>query len=75
MKRRKDKGNLHASYNILRTGKHYRLFNYGEEYKFEVLEILNDDDCIVRSLDTLETYQLSEITKFGKGDDFDFEEI
>ena len=75
MKRRKEKGKLHAAYNIIRTGKQYRLFNYGEEYKFEVMEILNDNDCIVRSLDTLESYQLSDLTRFGRGDDFDFEEI
>ncbi|MEN8248482.1 MAG: hypothetical protein ABFS32_06085 [Bacteroidota bacterium] len=75
MKQKKYQDKLHASFNIIRTGKNYRLVNYGEEYKFEVLEIMNDEDCVIRSLDTLETYQLSDLTKFGKGDDFDFEEI
>lgn len=75
MKRRNNISKLHASYNIIRVGKRYRLFNYGEELRFEVIEILNGEDCIVRSLDTLEQSNLSDFTRFGKGDDFDFEEI
>ena len=75
MSKKKGKSKLHASYNIIRVGKKFRLLNFGEKYEFEVLEILDNDDCIVRSLDTLETYQLSDLTKFGKWDDFDFEEI
>jgi len=39
------------------------------------MEIINNDDCIVRSLDTLEEFQLADLIKFGKGADFYFEEI
>ena len=59
----------------MRVGKQYRLTNYGETSIFEVLDIINDDDCIVRSLDTLERFQLADLTKFGRGADFYFEEI
>jgi hypothetical protein len=40
-----------------------------------VLEIINEAECIVRSIDTLEKYHLSDLIRFGKGEDFDFEEI
>ena len=72
---KKDHSELHASFNIIRVGQNYRLVNYGETNTFEVLEIINDAECIVRSVDTLEKYHLSDLIKFGKGDDFDFEEI
>jgi hypothetical protein len=51
------------------------LINYGETHDFEALEIINDNDCIIRSIDTLEKYHLSDLIKFGKGKDFEFEEI
>lgn len=72
---KQDHSELHASFNIIRVGQYYRLINYGETYEFEALEIINNDDCIVRSVDTLEKYRLSDLIKFGKGADFNFEEI
>ena len=73
--KKKDHNDLQASFNIIRVGQYYRLINYGETYTFEALEIISNDDCIVRSIDTLEKFQLSDLVKFGKGADFDFEEI
>ena len=75
MKKESGKSKLYASFNIIRTGKRYRLVNYGEVHEFEIIEILSDEDCIIRSLDTLELYHLAELIRYGKGEDFDFEEI
>jgi hypothetical protein len=75
MKENQDKSEIYASFNIIRVGKRYKLINFGETNTFEVLEINTDDDCVVRSLDTLETYNLLELVRYGKGEDFDFEEI
>lgn len=75
MKENQDKSEIYASFNIIRVGKRYRLINFGESNTFEVLEINTDDDCVVRSLDTLETYNLLDLVRYGKGEDFDFEEI
>ena len=75
MGKKKDRSKLYASFNIIRTAKKYRLVNFGETYEFEIIEIINDEDCLVRSLDTLETYHLADLVRYGKGDDFDFEEI
>ncbi len=75
MGRRTNKSEIHASFNIIRVGQRYRLTNYGDIYTFEVLEIINSEKYSVRSLDTLETYNLEDIVRFGKGEDFYFEEI
>ncbi len=66
---------LYPSFNTLRVGLRYRLINFGEVFEFEVLEILGDDEALVRSLDTLETFRISELIKFGRGPDFDFVEV
>ena len=75
MAKSKNKSELYASFNIIRTGKRYRLINFGETYEFEIIEIFSDEDCLVRSLDTLESYHLADLIRYGKGEDFDFEEI
>jgi len=75
LKKNQNISSLKASFNILRVGMRYKLVNYGEVFTFEVIEILGNENCLVRSIDTLETYQLQDLVKFGKGDDFDFEEL
>ena len=75
MKKTENNSQLNASFNILRVGMRYKLVNYGEVFNFEVIDILGDENCIVRSLDTLESYQLQDLVKFGKGDDFECEEL
>jgi len=75
MVKKRDQSTIQASFNIIRVGHNYRLINYGDEYIFEVLEIINNEECVVRSLDTLETYHLSDLVLYGKSADFTFEEI
>ncbi len=69
------KSDLQASFNTIRVGYRYKLVNYGETVIFEVLEILSNDDCKIRSVDTLEVYRLSDLVRYGKGQDFEFAEI
>lgn len=59
------------SFNNLRVGKKFRLINYGEVSEFEVLEIFNDGDCKLKDTNTLENYQLFDLIRFGRGEDFD----
>ena len=75
MKMNNGKSQLHASFNTIRVGQRYRLTNFGDIYTFEVLEMLSNENYIIRSLDTLETFQLNDIVKFGRGQDFNFEEV
>ncbi len=63
------------SLNVLRTGKKYRLVNFGEKHEFEIENILANGDFKVKDLLTLERYHLNELTAYGKGKDYLLEEI
>ena len=66
---------MHASFDTIRTGKQYLLTNYGEEWKFEVMEIFDNNDYKIKMIDTLEVQFLSELIAYGKGNDFTFDEL
>jgi hypothetical protein len=63
------------SLDVLRTGKKYRLINYGERHEFIVEHILTNGDFKVKDLLTLERYKLKELITYGKGKDFLLEEL
>lgn len=63
------------SFNVLRTGKKYRLTNFGEKHEFEIESLLGNDDFKVKNLLTLERYYLKELIAFGKGKDFLLEDL
>jgi len=63
------------SFDVLRTGKKYRLTNYGETHDFLIEQILSDGDFRVKDLLTLERYRLKDLIKYGKGRDFSLEDI
>jgi hypothetical protein len=63
------------SLNVLRTGKKYRLTNFGEKNEFVIENILPDGDFKVKNLLTLERFYLKELTAYGKGKDYYLEEI
>ena len=58
------------SFDVLRTGKKYRLINFGEEHEFVIENILANGDFKVKDLLTLERYHLKELIRYGKGKDF-----
>ncbi|WP_242918848.1 hypothetical protein [Pontibacter liquoris] len=59
----------------LRRGKKYRLRNYGEEFDFQVMDMPEENVYRVKDLNTLEYYLLHDLVKYGKGKDFDLEEL
>lgn len=63
------------SFDVLRTGKKYRLINFGEQHEFIIESIQPDGDFKVKDLNTLERYKLKELISYGKGKDFLLEEI
>ena len=63
------------SFDVLRTGKKYRLINFGEQHDFIIEHILANGDFKVKDLHTLERYHLKELIKYGKGKDFLLEDI
>jgi hypothetical protein len=63
------------SFDVLRTGKKYRLINFGEQHDFIIEHILSNGDFKVKDLYTLEHYHLKELITYGKGKDFLLEDI
>lgn len=63
------------SFDVLRTGKKYRLTNYGEKHEFVVESVLANGDFKVKDLLTLERFRLKELITYGKGKDFLLEEL
>ncbi|WP_276495825.1 hypothetical protein [Pontibacter litorisediminis] len=59
----------------LRKGKKYRLTNHGETFEFQVVEMPEENAYRVKDLLTLETYLLHDLLTYGKGKDFDLEEL
>lgn len=60
---------------VLRTGKKYRLTNYGEQHEFVVENVLGNGDFVVKDLLTLERFRLNDLVRYGKGKDYLLEEI
>jgi hypothetical protein len=63
------------SFDVLRTGKKYRLINFGEQHEFIIENILSNGDFRVKDLLTLERYNLKELIRYGKGKDFLLEAV
>jgi hypothetical protein len=63
------------SFDVLRTGKKYRLTNFGEVHEFIIESILTNGDFKVKDLLTLERYKLKELISYGRGKDFLLEEM
>ena len=59
----------------LRRGKKYRLTNYGESFEFQVVEMPEEGAYRVKDLNTLDLYLLHDLVKYGKGKDFDLDEL
>ena len=63
------------STDVLRVGKKYYLSNHGERYEFMVVETLNDNNFKLKDISSLEEYKLNDLLQFGKGADYDLEEL
>ena len=53
----------------------YWAVNYGERFEFELREIVNSGEFKLKDVHTLEIFYMSDITRFGRGDDFEIREI
>jgi hypothetical protein len=63
------------SFDNIRVGKRYRLTNYGDVSEFQVQKVKGHNDFELKDLTTLEYYLLSDLVKYGKGKDYDLNEI
>ena len=62
-------------FSSMRVGKRYRLINYGEKTEFVLEEVLSRSDYKLRDLYSMESYLMSELIRFGRGEDFELIEI
>lgn len=63
------------SFDVLRTGKKYRLVNFGETHEFVIESVLPNGDFKVKDSLTLERYHLKELIRYGRGKDYLLEEV
>ncbi|QCR21894.1 hypothetical protein [Pontibacter sp. SGAir0037] len=63
------------SFDNLRKGKKYSMRNYDEVFDFQVMEIPEEGVFKVKDLNTLEVYLLNDLLQYGKGKDFDLNEL
>ncbi|MHC2991538.1 hypothetical protein OB13_08065 [Pontibacter sp. HJ8] len=63
------------SFDNLRKGKKYVLQNYGEQFEFQVVDMPEEGAFLVKDLRTLDTYLLHELLQYGRGKDFDMQEL
>ena len=63
------------AFSSMRVGENYKLINFGEISEFRLVEVLSKNDYKLQDLHTLEYYCMSDLTKFGKGEDFELREI
>ncbi|EAZ82871.1 hypothetical protein [Algoriphagus machipongonensis] len=59
----------------LRVGSVYKMVNMGETRKLQVVDRLSREDFKVKDLDTLEYYTIFELLQWGKGKDYDLDEL
>ncbi|SNT29688.1 hypothetical protein SAMN05421640_3265 [Ekhidna lutea] len=63
------------AFSSMRVGKKYRLVNYGEKSEFTLIEVVGRNDYRLKDLFSMENYLMSDLTQYGKGEDFELREI
>ncbi len=63
------------AFSSMRVGESYCLVNFGERSEFKLIEVLDRDDYKLQDIHTLEHYNMSDLVKFGKGEDFELREL
>jgi hypothetical protein len=63
------------SFDTLRVGHKYEMTNLGIKVGFVVLDRREDHDFLVKNLETLEIFSLTDLVKYGIGKDYDIYEI
>ncbi|HLF35923.1 MAG TPA: hypothetical protein VI583_16890 [Cyclobacteriaceae bacterium] len=63
------------SFDTLRVGHVYQITNHGETHRFVLMEIRKDSVFIVKDIVTREVFDLFDLLRYGKGNDFDLIEV
>jgi len=63
------------AFSSMRVGMRYRLVNYGEKSEFILKEVFSRGDYRLKDIHSMEEYYMSELIKYGKGEDFELREL
>lgn len=63
------------SFNALRVGHTYRMRNYDDVREFKVVRRLTDKNFLIEDVVTMEKLELEDLVRYGRGKDFDLDEI
>lgn len=63
------------SFNALRVGHTYRIRNYDDVRDFKVVRRLTEKNFLIQDVATLENMELEDLVRYGKGKDYDLDEI
>lgn len=63
------------AFDTLRVGHTYRMKNYDDVREFKVLRRLTDKNFIIQDITTMEKMELEDLVRYGKGKDYDLDEI
>lgn len=63
------------SFDALRVGHTYRLRNYDDVREFKIVRRLSDRNFLIQDVITLERFELEDLVRYGKGKDYDLDEI
>ena len=66
---------MEIQFGNIRIGKKYFIRNYGDEFHFQVQARRGETDYLLKDLNTIETFLLSDVLKYGKGKDLVFKNI
>jgi len=61
---------MSIAFNNIRIHKEYVLTNFGERYEFMVMEIISDQEFLLKDIHTLDIYLMSDLLSSGRGKDY-----
>ena len=59
----------------LRKNHSYRIVNFDEELKFTVLDVISDNNYLIKTIDSLEIMELQDILRYGVSADYELDEL
>ena len=66
---------MSISPDVFRTGKKYRMVNFGDSYEFTIEKFVGQKDYLLKDIHTRETYNYLDLIRFGVSKDYLLEEI
>lgn len=59
----------------LRKNHSYRIVNFDEELTFTVLDVISDENYLIKTIDSLEIMELKDILQYGVSSSYELDEL